>query len=101
MNRADLVAYLNAAGYAPCIVLPTGEIAGVMPMIFTTGLFVGLTSDAWRTRYCYERREDAVAALDAWDGRDDPPGPWIKVKGHPGGERLGPGALMDDDKETP
>lgn len=57
-------------------------------MLYTTGLFVGLDRMGWRTRFCYEHKVDAVAALDAWDGRGDPPGPWIKEKPS---DRLGPG----------
>lgn len=88
-DRARLVARLNSEGYTRCIVLPTGELAGIFPMLFTTGLFVGLDEMGWRTRFCYERVQDAIAALDAWDGQGDPPGPWIKEKPS---DRLGPGA---------
>jgi hypothetical protein len=61
-------------------------------MMFTTGLMVGLDELGYAYRYCYEHQADAAAALAAWDGQGDPPGPWIKIKGHPDGERLGPGA---------
>ena len=88
-ERAELVAYLNTQGYTHCILLTTGELAGIMPMLYTTGLFVGLTEAGWRTRFCYEHRNDAIAALDAWDGHGDPPGAWIKEKPS---DRLGPGA---------
>lgn len=69
--------------------LPTGELAGCRPQLFTTSLCVGVDDEAYRTRYCYERAEDAKAALTQWDGAGDPPGPWIKQKPE---ERLGPGA---------
>ena len=88
--RADLVAKLNAEGYTRCTLLLTGELAGIMPMLYTTGLFVGITEAGWRTRFCYEHRKDAIAALDAWNGLGDPPGPWIKEKPS---DRLGPGAV--------
>lgn len=84
-----LLEKLNAEGYVRCIVLPTGEVAGLQQMLFTTGLFIGLTEYSWRTRFCYEHRNEAQKALDAWDGKGDPPGPWIKEKPS---DRLGPGA---------
>ena len=88
-DRADLLAKLLANGYVRCIVLPTGEIAGLHQMLYTCGLVVGLNDFGWRTRFCYESKEEAQKALDAWDGRGDPPGPWIKSKPD---DRLGPGA---------
>jgi hypothetical protein len=48
---------------------------------FTMALVVGLDDVGYQRRYCYEHRADAQAALDAWDGREHPPGPWIKCKG--------------------
>lgn len=78
--------------YANVRELETGELAGLSLMIVTVGLVVGLEESGYRGRYCYERYEDAKAALEAWDGEGDPSGPWIKYKGR-GGERLGPGAV--------
>ncbi len=88
-ERGRLVARLNSEGYTRCIVLPTGELAGISSTLFTTGLFVGLDEMGWRTRFCYENKQDAIEALDKWDGKGDPPGPWIKEKPS---DRLGPGA---------
>jgi hypothetical protein len=72
--------------------LPSGELAGLSRMAYTTGLVVGLDDTGYRGRYCYERTCDAQDALDGWTGEGDPSGPWIKYKGT-GGERLGPGAV--------
>lgn len=88
-DRARLVECLNAEGYRRCIVLPTGELAGIQNMLYTVGLIVGLTEHGWRTRFCYEHEADAIAALDSYDGVGDPSGPWIKEKPS---DRLGPGA---------
>lgn len=63
--------------------LSTGEDAEVAPMLFTTALMIGVTDDPltyYRTRFCYETYDEAVAALDKWDGRGDPPGRWIVQK---------------------
>lgn len=76
-------------GYRAVRRLPTGEWIGVMKMLYTAGLFVGLTAQGYRTRFCYERLRDAQQAAAQWDGLGDPPGPWIKETGVLA--RLGPG----------
>lgn len=74
-------------GYSPARILPSGECAGLMRMMFTVGLFVGL-GDFYRTRFCYQTWKQAKEALYSWDGRGDPPGNWIVEKG--GGDRMNP-----------
>ena len=62
--------------------LETKEWAAVTPYLFTYGLCVGIDpqGDCHRTRYCYPDGVSAEKALEEWDGRGDPPGPWIKQK---------------------
>lgn len=67
-------------GYHPVRQLPTGEWAGVHDLDFAAGLFVGLDENGYRTQYDYAHRHEAEAALAAWDGEGDPPGPWIKQR---------------------
>lgn len=88
----QLVAMLNMQGYKHVLKMPDGSLCGIGEQIYTTGLFCGLTQYGYSKRYCYELTGDAVDALLSWDGRGDPPGPWIKEKP---GDRLGPGALTD------
>jgi hypothetical protein len=71
--------------------VPGVGLCGVQPQIYTVALMVGLDEMGYRYRYCYPTYMDATLALHTWDGKGDPPGPWIKLKGHPAGERLGPG----------
>lgn len=74
--------------------LPNGQLVGTQPQLFTTGLFVGLDAVGdYAYRYCYEREADAAFAARTWNGVGDPPGPWLKLKGKPGGDRLGPGLV--------
>lgn len=87
-----LAAALADNGYQNCRLLPTGEVIGTHPMIYTTGLFVGLDMSGYRYRYCYEHRADAELAAATWDGAGDPPGPWVVEKGRGAGDRYGPGA---------
>lgn len=76
MNLDDL----SHEGYENLRVLPDGTTIGTQRMMFTTGLFVGLTLIGYRTRYCYAEEGAAVAACRTWDGKGDPPGLWIKQK---------------------
>lgn len=69
-----------------------GQFCGLLPFMYTTGLVVGLGDSGYQRRYCYEHLADARAALEAWDGADHPPGPWIKCKG-PGIDLLNPAML--------
>jgi hypothetical protein len=83
--------FLTEQGYTHLRRLPDGRLCGLMSFIFTSGLMVGLSYDGYLLRYCFEHEEDALQALESWDGHDDPSGPWIKAKGA-GKDRLGPGA---------
>jgi hypothetical protein len=94
-REVTLLDRLNAEGYVRCIRLPTGVIAGIMPQLYTCGLFVGLNESGYSRRYCYATKQQAVEALDAWDGNGDPPGPWIKEKPS---DRFGPGATAEERK---
>lgn len=81
----------EALGYvAVCERGPAG-VCGLVQMLFTGALYVGLTMRGNSGRYCYESIDLALAMLQIWDGHGDPPGPWIKFTS-PGAERLGPGA---------
>ena len=68
-------------GYFEPRVLPTGELAALNKFLFTVGILAGIDEFSYRCRWCFESAEAASRALQAWDGRDDPPGPWIKQKG--------------------
>lgn len=81
---------LQDNGYQLARRLPTGEVAAIMSMIFTVGLFVGLDETGYRTRFCFPTFTDAALALLEWNGEGDPPGNWIKAKGAPGGDRMNP-----------
>ena len=78
--NAELYAQLRADGYEWMRELPSGVSIGVFRFIYTTALMVGIDAYGYRTRYCYERYDEAVAACNAWDGEGDPPGQWIKQK---------------------
>ncbi len=93
----ETITELQENGYRHASFLPDGKVAGIQRMLFTFGLCCGIHREGnllfHDYRYCYEHEADAIAALSEWDGKGDPPGPWIKLKGARV-ERLGPGALL-------
>jgi hypothetical protein len=93
----DLKSYLETEGYYEIREIPGIGLCGLRKFIFTTGLVIGMDEDRYYGRYCYSNEVDALKALNEWDGKEDPSGPWIKYKGTPG-ERSNPemdnGCLM-------
>lgn len=81
MSDDDKAAAITELGYTCPCKLASGDWAGLRPMTFTVGLFVGIDLDSYRERYCYPTASSALAALLTWNGAGDPPGPWIKNKG--------------------
>jgi hypothetical protein len=88
-EKERLMEMFRSEGHKEVRELPDGRIIGVLPMLFTHGLYVGMTEYSYDRRYCYENNRDALEAARTWDGKGDPPGPWIKEKPS---DRLGPGA---------
>lgn len=70
-----------ALGYGQCKRLANGQIAGIAAFMFTYGLVVNIDPIGYGHRYCYSSEQDAVQALEEWNGEGHPPGPWIKRKG--------------------
>lgn len=69
------------------------KVVAVMPMVYTWSLVCDLSEDAYEYRYCYEHRADAIEAFMEFETlAEHPNGPWIKRKGHPAGELVGPGS---------
>lgn len=97
-HKRKLCDELAAMGFMYLRMLPDGRLIGVYRFMYTYGLCVGIQMnaeqyDAYQYRYCYAQCKDAAMAATTWDGTGDPPGPWIKLKGHPDRpDALGPGA---------
>jgi hypothetical protein len=88
--------YFLSCGYSDARQLESGIWIGLQQMAYTTGLFVGLDEIGYHSRYCYEKRHEALIDFAVWEGQGDPTGPWIKHKGGPGGDRLNP-RLKDEE----
>lgn len=88
----DLKQVFEEMGYEAVRQLPDGRWIGVFSFLQTYGLCVGLTEMDYAYRYCYSNRFAVHRAAQDWTGDGDPPGLWIKLKGHPTrGEVVGPG----------
>jgi hypothetical protein len=72
---------LQAQGYEAMRVCGASGLCAIKQFNFTWGVVVGMDPLSHDRRYCYERRDEAVEALAAWDGTDHLAGPWIKCKG--------------------
>lgn len=79
-ESTELWISLEAQGYSNLRQV-NAVLCGLLPFVFTTGLMVDLREFGYELRYCYEREDEALAALDGWDGEGHPDGPWIKCKG--------------------
>lgn len=77
----DIADYMAANGYLALRLMPDGSVAGVNKFLFTYGLCTRLDFVGYHARWCFEMLDDALRALNEYDGIGDPPGPWIKQKG--------------------
>lgn len=85
-----------------CRTLPNGWVLDLVPMVYNYRLVIespadnaaGCYTDGW----CFgrERIGEALFALAIWDGKGDPPGPWIK---HTRTGRYGPGSKLGKDAD--
>jgi hypothetical protein len=83
LNDIDpaLAEFLASQGYISLRLMPDGHVAGVNPFLWTYGLCTKLDWNGYDDRWCFESPISALIALADWDGKGDPPGPWIKQKG--------------------
>ena len=78
---AALLATVKQNGYEEVRHIPGQGWCGVLPFAYTWAVVVGLTTEGYERRYCYEHQTDAIDGLATWEGAGHPSGPWIKCKG--------------------
>jgi len=61
--------------------IPGRGLCALFRFMFTVGLVYGIDEIGYVGRYCYSNLADAKKDLGIWDGKEDPPGDWIKHKG--------------------
>lgn len=49
-----------------------GELVALGPFLYTTGIMVGMDETGYKHRFCYHTQDQAMIALLAWIGSDDP-----------------------------
>jgi hypothetical protein len=74
----ELKTFLETQGYLHLREIPGKGWCGITRMLYTWGLFYGMTAENREGRYCFDSLTEAKAALSEWDGTGDPPGDWIK-----------------------
>lgn len=85
--------FFERMGYRYVRQMKNGKWIGLNKQIYTTRLVVGLDITGYDYGYCYALYDDAVKAIQQYEGEGDPIGPWIKLKGDlVRGEVMGPGA---------
>lgn len=71
---AELLACLRENGYVDIKFMPDGSYAGLFQFMYSWGVVAGLHMYGYEDRWCFHGYDKAKAALDAWDGEDEPQG---------------------------
>lgn len=103
MDETQLMDCLRDEGYKFVIKTPKG-IMGMMPMMFTYGLFVNMDRWGYQYRYCFKDLQTALGAFKDWKAAhyDGDPGDFIVRKGL-GPDLRGPASedyIKPDEQET-
>lgn len=69
--------FLEAMSYLNVRQLDDGTWIGLLPLLFTTGLHIGLDEVGWSKRYCFENMFDAMKECNKLNSFDDVPVGWI------------------------
>jgi len=64
-------------GYHHVRQLDDGTWIGLLPLLFTTGLCMGMDAVGWSKRYCFESLSDCIKEADKLKTFDDIPTGWI------------------------
>lgn len=86
MTKKVLYEKLTEFGYFNLREVPGRGLCGLHEFLFTIGLIENLDEIGYSGRYCYDKvdAQQALDALNKWDGKEDPKGNWIKYKGEKG-----------------
>lgn len=76
-----LILFLETEGYYEIRNIEGQGLCGLRKFAFTTGLIIGIEQLTYTGRYCFPSEQDALNALNDWNGTGDPSGNWIKYKG--------------------
>ncbi len=69
--------YFMSMGYSDPKQLKDGTWIALVPLMFTTGLCMGLDLLGWSKRYCFEEEDKAQEEYEKLKSFDDVPEGWI------------------------
>lgn len=72
-DNSELIEFLRKDGYRNLKTLDNGTVIGTLDLLFTRSLCVGINRQSWEARYCYEDRDLATRAAEAYVDDDLPP----------------------------
>lgn len=69
--------FFRDMGYATSRQLDDGTWVGLVPLLFTTGICIGLDEIGWEKRYCFEDKLKCIQEYDKLRTHDDIPMGWV------------------------
>ena len=72
--------FLAGQGYYNIRKLDDGRFICLYQFLFTTGLIVDADYLGYNHRYCYPDKDEAIAAIETWNGKGEPSGNWVAKK---------------------
>lgn len=76
------IKFFEDQGYTNVRQLPDGSFAGLVPLIYTVGLCIGLDEINWKKRFCFEDYKRALLELEKLESIDDEPvDGWVARRG--------------------
>lgn len=85
MSNANLIMFLETQGYSDLRELPDGTVAGMIRLMFTKAIVLGLDKTGWEYRYCYEDAGRANHEFAKIKSVDDVPAGWVARRYGSGG----------------
>ena len=76
----NLYKFLKMQGYYQIRMLDDGRVICLSDFMFTTGIIVDINRYGYSHRYCYKHRNDAIASIQKWDGKEDTLKGWVAKK---------------------
>mgnify|MGYP001031230436 FL=1 len=79
MEELRFMNFLKSNDYSHVRPIGNGRYAAIAQFMFSTAIVVGRIGNysCYEDRWCYKTAEDAIAALEAWDGQGEPQG-WVR-----------------------
>lgn len=77
MSSDDLLAFLQTQGYQNLRLLDDGTIGGMLQLLYTKAIVLGLERGGWEYRYCFEEAARADLEFAKLKAVDEEPSGWV------------------------